>query len=262
MAASLTETAIEKVRELIVAGRLLPGERSRPKPTLPRPWGPAATRCGRRYERWSALVSWRFDAATAPSSRACGPSCCSPESARRPISFSTTSRWNWCRFAASSNRLPPGPLRVESPTTSSPNSTPSYMGCLPQILRGARRVRRGLPPRRGVSRRQRNAGLDAQRSVQPDHPRPRLAWRARGRGDRSDDLRACRDPCRIACARPAARRSRRLAPRVDHGAMVRQPDRHSPGAAGRGTVTVTTNQADLERSRARGSRRRSAATHR
>ncbi len=229
MAASLTETAIEQVRELIASGRLAPGERLPPEAELAEALG---TGRNTMREAVRALVTARvleirrgdgtFVTSLRPELLLAGIGAAADlllddftlelVQVRRILEPAAT------RFAAS--RITDDELaELDSllhrmSTAGSHEELVEYDEAFHNVVAGGRR--------------QRHAGVDAQRRVQPDHPRPRVARCARGRGDRSDDLRARRDPRRTARPRPAAGRSRRLAPRVDDGTMVRQPDRRSP----------------------------------
>ena len=197
-----------------------PASGCRPRPSWPSRWAPAATRCARRSAPWSLPVCWTFAAATAPTSPACGPSCCSPASAPPPTSCTTASRSSSCRSAGSSSRRPP---RLPQPHHRRRRST-ELDSLLTSDVYGdfagrAGAVRRGVPPLVAAppaTPRWRRCST----ACRAGPPGSGVAGRRRGRRHRADDLRARRDPRRSARPRPAARRGRRPAPRVDHRALV------------------------------------------
>ena len=92
--------------------------------------------------------------------------------------------------------------------------------------RGARRPRRGVPPRGHRRSRQRHAGVDPRRRLQPNHPRSGMARRHRTRRHRAHDLTTLRHPRRPPRPQPTGRRGRRAPPRRHHRGMVpRRPRR-------------------------------------
>ena len=107
---------------------------------------------------------------------------------------------------------------------SSPNSTRCYIGCLRQRSH-EELVEYDEAFHHVVAAAAGNATLASMLNGVSSRTTRGRVWRGvhRGRGDRSNDLRARGDPRRAACPRSAAGRSRRLAARVDDGALVRQP---------------------------------------
>ena len=178
MAAPLTEAAIQQVRHLIAAGQLVPGR-------APAPGGRAGRVAGDQPQHGARGGS-------RPGHRPCAR--CSPgrRHLRHQPAARAAARRHRRRRRPPARRLhararagPPDP-RAGRDAVAATRITDDALAELDALLtsdvygrisRRAGRVRRGVPPPRRRRRGQRHAGLDAQRGVEPHHPRPGLAGR-------------------------------------------------------------------------------------
>ena len=223
MPASLTEAAIEQVRELIASGSLSPGERLPPEAELAESLG-----TGRNTIREAvrALVSARVleirrgDGTFVTSLR--------PELLLAGIGAAADLLLDDFTLELVQVRriLEPAATRFAA-TRITDEELAELDALLHRMSTAASHEEKiehdeAFHQRRGGRLRQCDAGVDAQRGVQPNHPRARVAGRDRSGGHRSHDLRAHGDSRRVARPRSAIGRGGCPAARVNDRALVRQ----------------------------------------